>query len=409
MPEERAASAPAIDTVEAARTKMLAAVRPLTPESVDITAALGRTLAETLQAARSQPPFRSSAMDGYGVRAADLAQGPFAVLGEAHAGKAYSGTVGAGGAVRIFTGAPVPEGVDLVVPQERARREGDRVWLETPARPRANIRAAGIDFKAGEELVRRGTRLNARHVAFIAAAGIACMSVTRRPRVAVLATGDELVPPGAPAAAHQIFDSVSFALAAMIEEWGGQPKRGAVSPDEAEAIAAAAAHALDDADLVVIIGGASVGDYDLVKPALAGLGLSIAVPRIAIRPGKPTWFGTLRGEPVLGLAGNPAAAMVCAHLFLRPLLEALLAREPDEAAATALLDGELAESGANECYWRARVWTDPDARLQVRPFANQDTSLVSVFAGANALIRRPAGAAAAMSGETVEVRLLDRG
>ena len=409
MPEERAASAPAIDTVETARTKMLAAVRPLTPESVDITAALGRTLAETLQAARSQPPFRSSAMDGYGVRAADLAQGPFAVLGEAQAGKAYSGTVGAGGAVRIFTGAPVPEGVDLVVPQERARREGDRVWLETPARPRANIRAAGIDFKAGEELVRRGTRLNARHVAFIAAAGIACMSVTRRPRVAVLATGDELVPPGAPAAAHQIFDSVSFALAAMIEEWGGQPKRGAVPPDEAEAIAAAAAHALDDADLVVIIGGASVGDYDLVKPALAGLGLSIGVPRIAIRPGKPTWFGTLRGKPVLGLAGNPAAAMVCAHLFLRPLMQTMLAREPDEAAATALLDGELAESGANECYWRARVWTDPDARLRVRPFANQDTSLVSVFAGANALIRRPASAAAAMSGETVDVRLLDRG
>jgi molybdopterin molybdotransferase len=409
MPEERAASAPAIDTVEAARTKMLAAVRPLTPESVDITAALGRTLAETLQAARSQPPFRSSAMDGYGVRAADLAQGPFAVLGEAQAGKAYSGTVGAGGAVRIFTGAPVPEGVDVVVPQERARREGDRVWLETPARPRANIRAAGIDFKAGEELVRRGTRLNARHVAFIAAAGIACMSVTRRPRVAVLATGDELVPPGAPAAAHQIFDSVSFALAAMIEEWGGQPKRGAVPPDEAEAIAAAAAHALDDADLVVIIGGASVGDYDLVKPALAGLGLSIAVPGIAIRPGKPTWFGTLRGKPVLGLAGNPAAAMVCAHLFLRPLLQTMLAREPDEAAATALLDGELAESGANECYWRARVWTDPDARLRVRPFANQDTSLVSVFAGANSLIRRPAGAGAAMSGETVDVRLLDRG
>lgn len=409
MPEDRAACAPATDTVEAARAKMLAAVRPLTPEPVDITAALGRTLAETLQAARSQPPFRSSAMDGYGVRAADLAQGPFTVLGEAQAGKAYPGTVGALGAVRIFTGAPVPEGVDVVVPQERARREGDRVWLETPARPRANIRAAGIDFKAGEELVQRGTRLTARHVALIAAAGIGSVSVMRRPRVAVLATGNELAAPGAPVAAYQVFDSVSFALGAMIEEWGGKPKRGAVRPDETGAIAAATEQALEDADLVVIIGGASVGDYDLVKPALARLGLSIAVPRIAIRPGKPTWFGTLRGKPVLGLAGNPAAAMVCARLFLRPLLQALLAREPDEAAATALLDGELAESGANECYWRALVWTDSDARMRVRPFTDQDTSLVSVFAAANALIRRPAGARAAVSGEAVEVRWLDRG
>jgi molybdopterin molybdotransferase len=408
MPEDRAASVPATDTVEAARAKMLAAVGPLTPEPADITAALGRTLAETLQAARSQPPFRSSAMDGYGVRAGDLAQGPFTVLGEAQAGKAYPGTVGASAAVRIFTGAPVPEGVDLVVPQERARREGDRVWLETPARPRANIRAAGIDFMAGEALVQRGTRLNARHVGLIAAAGIASVSVMRRPRVAALATGNELVPPGAPAAPHQIFDSVSFALAAMIEEWGGSPKRGAVPADEAGAIAAATEQALEDADLVVIIGGASVGDYDLVKPALARLGLSIAVPRIAIRPGKPTWFGALRGKPVLGLAGNPAAAMVCAHLFLRPLLEALLARAPEEAAATALLDGELAESGANECYWRALVRTDSDARMRARPFTDQDTSLVSVFAAANALIRRPAGARAAVSGEAVEVRLLDR-
>src|SRR5256884_403448 len=315
MPEDRAASAPATDTVETARAKMLAAVRPLAPEPVDITAAIGRTLAETLQAARSQPPFRSSAMDGYGVRAAGLAQGPFTVLGEAQAGKAYPGIVGASGAVRVFTGAPVPEGVDVVVPQERARREGDRVWLEAPAPQRTNIRAAGIDFKAGEELVQRGTRLNARHVALIAAAGIGWLSVTRRPRIAVLATGNELVPPGASAAAHQIFDSVSFALLAMLEEWGGQPKRGAVLPDEAGAIAAAPPQALQDAGPVVIIGGASVGDYDLLKPAPARPRPLIAVPRIAIPPGEPTWVGTLRGKPVLGRAGNPAAAMVGAPLF----------------------------------------------------------------------------------------------
>src|SRR5207302_1918183 len=223
MPEDRAASAPATDTVETARAKMLAAVRPLTPEPVDITAAIGRTLAETLQAARSQPPFRSSAMDGYGVRAADLAQGPFTVLGEAQAGRAYPGTVGALGAIRIFTGAPVPEGVDVVVPQERARREGDRVWLEAPAPQRTNIRAAGIDFNAGEELVQRGTRLNARHVALIAAAGVGWLSVTRRPRIAVLATGNELVPPGTPAAADQMFDSVSSPSSRCSKSGVGSP------------------------------------------------------------------------------------------------------------------------------------------------------------------------------------------
>src|SRR2546429_7133933 len=162
MPEDRAASAPATDTVETARAKMLAAVRPLAPEPVDITAAIGRTLAETLQAARSQPPFRSSAMDGYGVRAAGLAQGPFTVLGEAQAGKAYPGIVGASGAVRVFTGAPVPEGVDLGVPQERARREGDRVWLRAPAPPRPNLRAAGHHLQTGEGQVPPGPTLHPR-------------------------------------------------------------------------------------------------------------------------------------------------------------------------------------------------------------------------------------------------------
>src|SRR5205807_9103992 len=177
----------------------------------------------------------------------------------------------------------------------RTRHESDEVRHAAPPPQHTNIRAAGIDFKAGEKLVQRGTRLNARHVALIAAAGIGSVSVTRRPRIAVLATGNELVPPGTPAAAHQIFDSVSFALLAMLEEWGGEPRRAAVLPDEAGSIAAATQQALEDADLVVIIGGASVGDYDLVKPALARLGLSIAVPRIAIRPGKPPLFATLRG------------------------------------------------------------------------------------------------------------------
>lgn len=408
MPADRADTARDTHTVEAARGRMLAAVTALPAETADIGAALARTIADTLEAPRAQPPFRASAMDGYAVRGADLGGGPLTVLGEALAGKAFAGTVGASGAVRIFTGAPVPEGADVVVPQERARREGERVWLEAPAPLRANIRAPGVDFAAGDRLVRRGTRLHTRHIALLAAAGIASVRVTREPRIAVLATGNELLSPGARAGPDQIYDSVSFALSAMIGEWGGRVVRVAIRPDETPAIGSAVERVLADADLVVIIGGASVGDYDLVKPALAALRLSIAVPRIAIRPGKPTWFGTVRGKPMLGLAGNPAAAMVCAHLFLRPLIEALLGREPDDWAATALLEGDLPASGDNECYWRALVSVDADARMRARPFDNQDTSLVSVFAAANALIRRPAGAGAAASGEPVEVRWLDR-
>jgi molybdopterin molybdotransferase len=389
---------------------MLAAVAPLAAELIGTEAAAGRTLADTLLASRAQPPFRSSAMDGYGVRAADLTLGRFTVLGEALAGKGYAGgPVGSAGAVRIFTGAPVPDDVDVVVPQERARREGESVWLDTPSPLRTNIRAAGVDFNAGDLLVRGGTRLHARHVALIAAAGVGAVSVTRQPRIAVLPTGNEIVQPGMRAAPEQIFDSVSFGLGAMIEDWGGQPIRISARPDETTAIAAAIEPTLQAVDLVVIIGGASVGAYDLVKPSLARLGLAIAVQRIAIRPGKPTWFGTIGGKPVLGLAGNPAAAMVCAQLFLRPLVHALLARESYATASVAArLDGEVGDSGANECYLRALVRTDAEARRWARPFDDQDTSLVSVFAAANALIRRPAGARAAGSGTIVEVMLLDR-
>ena len=394
-------------TVAAARAEILSAGKPLTSEPVALEAASARTLAEAVTAARAQPPFRASAMDGYGVRAADLGSGPLTVLGEAAAGRAYAGApLRAGGAVRIFTGAAVPAGVDFVVPQERARREGDALWLDAAALRRSNIREAGVDFRAGEVLVRRGVRLNARHIALIAASGTGAVQVARRPRVAVLATGDELVQPGAAAGAHQIFDSVSFGIGASIAEWGGEALPLAIRPDSPGAIAAAAGDALSRADLLVVIGGASVGDYDVVKQSLAGLGLSIAVERVAIRPGRPTWFARAAHKPVLGLPGNPAAALVCAHLFLRPLLAAMLGRELEEASAVALLEGEVAASGANECYLRAVASRAEDARLRVRPCDNQDTSLLSVFAAANALIRRPALAAAATSGERVEVLCL---
>jgi len=401
--------APAADTVAAARAHMLAAISRLAPEPIGIETAVGRTLAEPVSALRPQPPFRSAAMDGYAVRAADVTGAAFTVLGAAAAGKPYDGPrIGPREAVRIFTGAPVPDGADLVVPQERARREGNTLWLEAGARPRSNIREAGLDFGAGDVLVRAGVRLNARHVALIAAAGAATVRVTRRPRIALLATGDEIVRPGVSLAAHQIFDSVSFGVGALVGEWGGEALRLSIPPDDEAAIAALATRGLKDADLLVLIGGASVGDHDVVKRSLGALGLEIGVPRIAIRPGKPTWFGRAAGKPVLGLPGNPAAALVCAHLFLQPLLAALLGGEPREDHATALLEGEVAESGPNECYLRALARAGEDTRLRVRPCADQDTSLVSVFASANALIRRPSGAPGAADGALVEVLLLDR-
>jgi len=394
---------PAEHTVAAARAEILSGIRRLAAEPVALEAASGRTLACSVTATRAQPPLRASAMDGYGVGAADLGAGPVTVLGEAAAGRSYAGApMRAGGAVRIFTGAAVPAGVDFVVPQERVRREGDSLWLEDVS-GRSNIREAGVDFGAGDVLVRSGTRLDARHVALIAASGTATVEVTRRPRVAVLATGDELVRPGAAAAPHQTFDSVSFGVGASIGEWGGEALPQAIRPDSSAAIAQAAADAVQRADLLVVIGGASVGDYDLVKESLASLRLAMSFERVAVRPGRPTWFGRAAEKPVLGLPGNPAAALVCAHLFLRPLLAALLGREGVDCGATAILEGEVAASGANELYPRAIATCGGDTCLRVRPCDDQDTSLLSVFAAANALIRRPAHAGAARSGERVEM------
>jgi molybdopterin molybdotransferase len=396
-----------MDTVESARAHMQSAVQALGSESVLLRAAADRTLAETLAATRDQPPFRSSAMDGYAVRSADLDGGRLTIVGQSAAGSAHEGTVNSGQAVRIFTGAPVPPGADSVIPQEFTRRDGDQLDIDGSAKPARNIRRAAIDFGAGDQLIEAGTRLNARHIALLAAAGIASVKVRRVPRIALLATGTEIAAPGTPAGPYQIYDSVTFGLAAMIEAWGGQPVHAAPSPDNDEAVSAAIGAALAFADLGVIVGGASVGDFDIVKRALGQRGLKISVPKVAVRPGKPTWFGTLDGKPILGLPGNPAAAFVCAYLFLRPLLDAFLARGAASRLTPAVLDGNLGAGGDKESYWRARVRIAEDARLMVRPFDHQDTSLVSVFAASNALIRTPAGAGPAASGAIVEVMLLD--
>lgn len=396
-------------TVEDARARVLAGAGRLGVETVALEQSLGRALAEPVVARRAQPPFDASAMDGWAIRRADYAPGKaFAIAGESAAGKAFSSVVQAGEAVRIFTGAPVPAGADLVVIQEEAARDDQTVRFEAGGAPKANIRSAGGDFQAGAVLLEAGAIIDPWRLSLIASAGLAEVPVARRPRVAILATGDELVPPGQTPRPDQIFESGSFSLAALINAWGGEVFRLSAQGDDADAIAAAVQPV--EADLIVTIGGASVGDHDLVKPALKTLGLELAVETVAVRPGKPTWSGTLAdGRRVLGLPGNPASALVCAELFLKPLLAALIGADPEIRLNAARLAAPLPANGPREHWMRALLAIDDEGRLTANPFPDQDSSLIGVFSRADALLRRRAGAAAAQTGDIVEILPLRRG
>ncbi|WP_082584862.1 gephyrin-like molybdotransferase Glp [Caulobacter sp. Root655] len=401
-------------TVAEARARMLADAAPLGVEEVELAKSVGRVLAAPVVADRDQPPFDASAMDGWAIRRADLTPGArFKVAGESAAGRAHARPVEAGQAVRIFTGAPVPPGADLVVIQENAARDGDVVGFQIDRDPPpGNIRLAGGDFRVGDVLLTAGTRIDAWTLALAAAAGWPNLDVARRPRVAILATGDELVPPGHVPAPDQIFESGSFALAALVRAWGGEAVRLKAQADDLAAIAAAVKDA--QADLIVTVGGASVGDHDLVKPALETLGLALRVETIAVRPGKPTWFGTLGdaslkdGRRVLGLPGNPASALVCAELFLRPLLAALSGADPALPITAGVLAQPLPANGPREHWLRAARAVDALGRVMVTPFPDQDSSLIGVFSRADCLVVRPAGAAAAGVGDVVSLLPLAR-
>jgi molybdopterin molybdotransferase len=391
--------------VEAARACMLGAVPAPAIEHAPLTAALGRVLAEDVAAARNQPPFAASAMDGWAVRAADT-PGSLAIAGESAAGRRYPGRLQAGQAVRIFTGAPLPDGADAVVIQEDAERQGQAVAV--PAVPAGkHVRPAGLDFSAGERLLAAGARLDPWRLALAAAAGRASLAVFARPRIAILATGEELVAPGAPIGPDQIYESGSLALGGLITAWGGEAAPLAAAGDDEGAIARAAGAA--DCALLVTIGGASVGEHDLVKPALARLGLSLGVESVAIRPGKPTWFGTLGdGRLTLGLPGNPASAMVCAELFLRPLVMALQGADSALPMITARTAGALAANGEREHWMRASLLHGAAGEAVVSAFGDQDSSLIKVFAGAGALIRRAPQAPAVAADALVEALPLAR-
>lgn len=396
-------------TVEDARARILNGAVRLGVETVLLTESLGRVLARPVIADRHQPPFDASAMDGWAIRRADYAPGrAFVVAGESAAGKAYPSEVQAGEAVRIFTGAPVPAGADLVVIQEEAVREGSTVRFEAGQDPKSNIRAAGGDFRSGDGLLDEGVVIDPWRLSLIASAGWAQVPVARRPRVAILATGDELVPPGGTPRPDQIFESGSFSLAALVGAWGGEAFRLTASADDAAAIAATVGRV--EADLIVTIGGASVGDHDLVKPALRTLGLDLAVETVAVRPGKPTWFGRLAdGRRVLGLPGNPASALVCAELFLRPLLAALTGGDSEVRLVPARLAVPLPAGGPREHWMRAALSIDPEGRTVATAFPDQDSSLVGVFARADALLRRTVGAPAVSANDVIEVLPLRRG
>ncbi|MBX3481500.1 MAG: molybdopterin molybdotransferase MoeA [Caulobacter sp.] len=390
-------------SVEDARARMLAGTTKVDVCRLPLDRADGMTLAEPVIAMRDQPPFDGSAMDGWAVRRADAAKDAvLTIVGESAAGRGYVGRLGAGEAVRIFTGAAVPAGADMVVIQEEAERQGDQVRLTHEPGHKSHIRAAGGDFRSGSVLLEAGVRLDPWRLSLAAAAGKAELLVSQRPRIALLATGEELAAPGSAPGPQQIFESGSFGLAAMIRRWGGEPVRLSPAGDDIDAILAALTDV--EADLIVTVGGASVGDYDLVKPALGRLGLTLAVGSVNVRPGKPTWFGSLADDRrVLGLPGNPASAFVCAELFLKPLCAALQGGAAGPAMEPAILAEDLPANGSREHWMRAVM--SPEG-LHALP--DQDSSLVTVFASADALLRRTANAPAAVAGERVESLRLDR-
>jgi molybdopterin molybdotransferase len=394
--------------VDTALAQVLDGIAPPAEEIVPIGDADGRVLTQDLTAKLTQPPFDASAMDGYAVFG-DGAAGVgdrWTVVGESAAGHGFSGSVGAGHAVRIFTGAPVPNGCGTVVIQEDVSRTGDVIIAIDGTKAGANIRRAGNDFAKGDVLLTRGHRLGTHTLTLAAAMGYGEVPVARRPVVAILATGDELVPPGTLPGPDQIVSSNPVGLAALVTQEGGLPRLLGIAPDRMEALEERIGAALD-ADVLVTIGGASVGDHDLVGNALKNEGMELTFWKIALRPGKPLMFGRLGATRVLGLPGNPVSALITARVFLVPLIGALLGR-PREAQAreTAILTVPLEANGPRLHLMRAKLGRNGSGALTVAPMPSQDSSLLSALSVADCLIRREPGAPAAAAGDAVVVERL---
>ena len=402
-------------SVAEALARITAAFAPLPGETVGLAEALGRVLAEDVAARVTQPPTDVSAMDGYAVRAADVAQvtegapARLEVVGRAPAGGAYEGVVGAGQAVRIFTGAPLPEGADAIVIQENTETEGDTVIVKEGAPEGHYVRPAGLDFRAGQVGLEAGRLLSARDVGLAAAMDRPWLRVHRRPRVALLATGDEVVLPGDPRGPHQIVSSNGFSLAAFVQACGGQAIHLGIAPDDVAALETLVEGARG-ADLLVTTGGVSVGEHDLIRDALDRKGLDLDFWRIAMRPGQPLLFRRVGETPILGLPGNPVSSLVCATLFLAPAIAVMLGRKTaDQAPETAILGADLGANDRRQDYLRARIEVDSAGRRRAVPFARQDSSMLATLAQADCLIVRKPLAAPAKAGEVVEIVPLSGG
>ena len=403
----------ALMPVSEALQRVLTNVTTLGTEYATLRAAAGRTLAEPLTASLTHPPFDASAMDGYAVRAADAANVPVTLrlVGEAAAGGVIGGYLNPGEAMRIFTGAPVPASADTVVIQENTRSDGTSVTILEPPKCGDNIRAQGQDFRRGDALLAPGRRLNARDILLAASAGHAKIPIVRKPVVAILATGDELVEPGTTPSGSQIVASNSYAIAALVEAAGGDAQLVGIARDThgdlAAKLAAGAA-----ADILITTGGASVGDHDLVRPALEAAGATLDFYKIAMRPGKPLFFGTrprsngATPQRILGLPGNPLSALVGARIILVPLIARLLGRWDAPQMSGAVLAAPIGPNGPRDHYMRATL----DASVsppRVTPLPSQDSALVSALAAANCLIVVPADTPAQAEGSRVTVMLLD--
>jgi molybdopterin molybdotransferase len=393
----------ALLSVAEALARVTEGLVPLVAERVPLDGCRGRVLAEDLAAGLTQPPFDASAMDGYAVRATDVATLPatLRLIGESLAGSGYDGEVSAGETVRIFTGAPVPRGTDTIVIQENTDVAPAMVIVKEAA-PQRHIRPRGQDFATGDVLLRAGLRLGPRELMLAAAMNHAELPVRRKPKVAILATGDEVVPPGTELARDQVVSSVPVGLAALIEAQGGEPMSLGIAKDSAESLITLLRTG-SAADILVTIGGASVGERDLVSAALRSEGLELDFWKIAMRPGKPLLYGRLGNQRLLGVPGNPVAALICGLVFLVPMLHRLLGlREDTPGHVEATLGQTVEANGPREHYMRATSQWEPGER-RVTPLPAQDSSLMADFVRADCLIVRPPDAPALPKGARVTI------
>ncbi len=397
--------------VAEAVSRITGAFEPLPVENVALADSCGRVLAEDVISRTTQPPFDVSAMDGYAVRAEDVGEAPVTLkqIGAVPAGQHFKGTVCAGETVRIFTGARLPNGADTIIIQENTKAQGDRIAVLQTSRRGKYVRSAGLDFSAGDIGLKAGLCLTPRAIGYAASMNHPILSVRRKPRVAILATGDEIVMPGAPIGPNQIVSSNSHALAAAVQNYGGEPFNLGIAPDDRDQLKTMAEGARG-ADILVTTGGASVGDHDLVQSVLGEIGFELDFWKIAMRPGKPLIFGSIGDTRVLGLPGNPVSSLVCALIFLRPAIFRMLGLTYSGVSEiSARINHGLGANDERQDYLRATLRTDENGEHTVIPFERQDSSMISLLVRSEALIVRPPHDPPVAPGDSVKVIPLTSG